>query len=667
MRFLPLVFLLLISIPAFGQDAQLRKGQAHTASLNTGDQHTYTIDAKDGQFVFARVHQNSVDVALEILDPSGQSVRKIDGPARGAELVQFETETDGEYRITVSPFEDEEGEYAIVLEKLEAIAKKPGQRVDQLMTAYSAKDSPGAAVQVWKDGKTLFSKAYGAADLTYGMPFTVETPTNIGSTSKQFTAFAVMLLVEDGKLTLDDDVRMHIPELPDFGTTVTVRNLLTHTTGYREFLNLATMDGRQLGHGDWIDRDEIVGFVQRQPKLQNEPGAEFNYNNTAFALAAEMVSRISEQPFPEFMADRVFGPIGMTHTQVRPSPEHILPGRSIGYTPGDGGYLEIGDLGGAMGAGGIYSTIGDLQRWAENLRNPRVGTAEIVTQMQTSYVLSTGDSTGYGLGLFLDEHRGLDRIHHGGADVAHRSQLARYPTINAGLTTQSNHAGFDGSIPFQIAELFFGDYMEDADAPAEAAPDDEAPWDPASFDPEILDDYVGGFALDAVAGFVLTFTREGDELFTQATGQQKLQVFPTSDSTFALRVVEASVTFHRDGDGSVNRITLHQNGDKPATRVSGDGGGAWEPTADELAAFAGRYFSEEVEAFYTIWMEDDGLVIKHRRSSEAKLSAAERDAFAGGALGQMTFERDKNDQIIAFYASNGRTRDVRFVRVPDSR
>ena len=158
---------------------------------------------------------------------------------------------------------------------------------------------------VIKGGKLAFVKAYGAADLTYGMPFTPETPTNIGSSSKQFTGFALALLASRGKISLDDDVRKHIPELKDFGKKITVRHLLTHTTGYREFINTLIIEGRQVLEGDYIAPDEVIKVINRQPTLQNEPGAEFNYNNSAFSLATIVVERVTGRPFSEWMRDEV--------------------------------------------------------------------------------------------------------------------------------------------------------------------------------------------------------------------------------------------------------------------------------------------------------------------------------------------------------------------------
>src|SRR4029079_1937667 len=235
------------------------------------------------------------------------------------------------------------------------------------------RDTPGAVVGVIKSGKLTFVKGYGEADLTYGMPFTAETPTNIGSSSKQFTGFALALLASRGKLSLDDDVRKHIPELKDFGTKITVRHLLSHTTGYREFVNTLLISGRQVMEGDYIGPDEVIKVANSAPSLQNVPGAEFNYNNSAFSLATTVIERVSGLPFPEFMRQEVFLPLGMTHTQVRASPGQIIHGRAVGYIPADGGFKEVRDLGASAGAGGIYTTPGDVAKWMGNFHTGTLG------------------------------------------------------------------------------------------------------------------------------------------------------------------------------------------------------------------------------------------------------------------------------------------------------
>ncbi len=637
------------------QPITLSVGRPVRAALARGDTARYRFDADSNVIARVAVDQISANTLIRILSPRGRVLRTVNATRRGMERTQVEISETGLHQIEVIPVDSAVGDFAITLVAREVLSKDPRTFAAQLLAPYDRTDGPGAAVAVWRGGRTLFAKGYGMANLAYNVPFTATTPTNIGSTSKQFTAFAVMLLVEQGKLRLDDDVRKHIPELPDLGRTVTVRNLLTHTSGYRELYNGLSLAGRRFDEGDHVDRSEVIGIVQHQPALQNAPGAEFNYNNTGYALTALVVERVSGMTFPEFMQRQVFGPIGMTHTMVRSDRHGTVPGATEGYTRGaNGEWRTLGDLPASMGAGSIYTTLGDLQRWVENYAHPRVSTEASIAQMMTPFTLTDGKSTGYGMGLFVDTQGPLKRIQHGGADVAHRSMLAYYPGIEAGVTVQSNDAGFDSQIAFRIAQAFFAELTPAPKATVAGAA--------ATFDPVRFDEFVGRYALDAAPQFVLSFTRSADSLFTQATGQARLPLTATSDSTFAIRGIEASVTFLRDAQRKVVGLTLNQNGVQRATRLMADAPKAWAPTAAELNAFTGRFFSEELEAYYTISVKDGALIVENRRSSAVKLAPGVKDTFVVDAT-TLNFERDRNGQVIGFYAGNTRTRDVRFARV----
>ena len=576
--------LLVISAPALSaQDAvALRAGETRTATVAAGDTLRYSLDTQPEWYVRASVEQVSARVAVRIVRPDDTQLRRVDQRRRGLERFWFETEQEGAYQLQVIPVDDEEGEFRIEIERLEPFATDPEALAEQILSFYDGPDSPGAGVRVWRDGRTLYSRTGGMANLAYGVPFRDDNPTNIGSTSKQFTGFAVMLLVERGLVSLDDDVREYVPELPDFGQTVTVRHLLVHASGYREIYNLLIMAARRFFEGDAVSRDEIIQVVQRQPALQNDPGAEWNYNNTAYGLAALVVERVSGQSFDAFMAEHVFGPLGMTRSAVRPHTAAIIPGRTMGYAPDEaGGYQEMRDLGASVGAGAVYASLEDLQTWVENYHSPRVGTRETMEQMMTPFVTTQGDTTSYGLGLMIDEQGGLKRIHHGGADVAHRSMLAYYPEIGAGITVQSNHSGFSSNLAFRLAGAFFADAMEEEEEAV--AEEDASEEDPLEEEDEVVD--------------------EPEE---------------------------------------------------------------WKPTPDELRTFTGRYFSEEVETFYTIAVgEDDRLVLQHRRFADSPLTPGERDEFSASGIvsAQLSFERDRNGQILGFYMSNQRSRDVRFQQI----
>lgn len=629
------------------------------ARIARSDTVRYRVEADSAFLLRLTVEQLSTNVGVRVLGPTGTAIRGVNASPRGTERLQVETLAKGAQQVQVVGLDSVAGEFVITLTANEALSNDPRKFADQLLAPWDRTDGPGAAVAVWRGGRTLLAKGYGMANLAYDIPFTVTTPTNIGSTSKQFTAFAIMLLADEGKLSLDDDVRKHIPELPDLQKTVTVRNLLTHTTGYREIYNALSIAGRRMGEGDYVSREEMIGLVQRQPSLQNAPGAEFNYNNTSYAFAAMIVERVAKQPFPEFMAQRVFVPLGMTRTSVRADRHATVKGATVGYSRApNGDWRALGDLASSMGAGGIYTTLGDLQRWAQNLASPRIGTKASVATMMTPFTLTNGKSTGYGLGLFIDTQGPLKRVHHGGADVSHRSQLAYYPELDAGVTVQSNDGGFDSSIAFRIAKAFFPEITPPATA--------TAAFNAATYDVKRFDQFVGRYALDAAPQMVLAFSRSADSLMVQPTGQPPYQLTATSDSAFSLRGAPASLTFHRDAQGKVTGLTWHQGGDQKASPLVGEAPKPWTPTAKELAAYTGRFFSDELETFYDITEKGGRLVVSNRRFASASLVPRAKETFGGsGDIADVTlvFERDRNGGVIGFYAGNGRARDIRFARV----
>ena len=662
MRLATVLLALAVTAPSQAQ-MPLALDTPQAGALDAGDRDAYALDLEDNTFVSGAAMQLSVDVVVTVTGPDGAEIGVFDGPARGPEPFQFEAEAAGRYTLAVEPFEDETGDYTVALRRVEPVATTPAGRVDQAMARFEG-DGPGAVVAVLEDGEVVFEKAYGRANLTHGVPMTLETRTNIGSTSKQFTAMALALLDQRGVLSLDDDVREHVPELPDLGATVTIRNLLTHTSGYREFLNLLALTGRRIDLGSYIDRDEIVQILQRQPALQDAPGMAFNYNNSGYALAALIVERATGQLFPDWMAENVFAPLGMTQTVVRADPTVIVPNSAQGYTMGeDGRWREAVDLYGAMGAGAIYSTAGDLARWARNYQTAELGGPEVIREMTTPFVLEDGTDTGYGLGVFVDEMGGLRRVHHGGADNAHRSMLMAFPESGSGVVVEFASPENADGFAARVAREFFEDrFVQDVPDEAEGPADLEA----ADFPDALFDDYAGRYALDVAPSFVLEFRRGDGGYLTQATGQGPLEIVPTSDSTFVLTAVEAGVTFHRDPDGVVRSATLHQNGDNRATRLG------VEPMSEaetDLEAYAGRYFSSELEVVYTLALEDGALVARIPGVADT-FSARETtaDTFVVTAYGgfpiTLAFERDASGAVSGFEAdAAGRTRGVTFERM----
>lgn len=660
-RSLSPLFILLLLAPAVSAQAAQRAepGETYHETLGIDETRTHALSLAADWFVSGRVMQDGVDVVVTVTGPDGEQVARFASAVGvpGPQSFQFSTEAAGEYRLEVTPADSgESGSYRLRVERSEPVATTPEGKLDQALALFD-EGTPGAIVAVIRGGEVDVARSYGAANLAYGVPFTERTPTNIGSTSKQFTGFALALLQARGELSLDDDVRDHIPELVDFGETITLRHLLSHTSGYREFVNTLLMGGRQILEGDHIGRDEVLEVIRRQPELQNDPGAEFNYNNTAFSLLTLVVERVTGRPFPEWMADEVFGPLGMEHTVVRATPGQIVPRSAMGYVPGAGGFLEVRDVPASMGAGGIYTTVGDLARWMGNLGSGELGGEEVIRELTTPYVLTTGDTTSYGLGLFIDEQGGHKRWQHGGSDIAHRSTFVYYPELDAGYVVLSNYAAMPGSVARIVAESYF-DAGRDAETVAEAVAE---PAETAALvvDAGLLERYAGRYELAAAPGVILSVTETNGALQLQLPGQPELPLSPTSDSTFAVEGVDAHLTFHRTDEGDVDALTLHQEGDHRAARL------ADTVEAVDLSEFVGRYFSEELETFYRMEVDDDRLVMHHRRFAPARLDHAGGDTFTGTLpVTHIEFERDEEGRVTGFRAGNVRARDIWFERQP---
>ncbi len=544
---------------------------------------------------------------------------------------------------------------SLIVAPVMALERDPDlqEKLEELLATMDG-ERPGAVAGLVRDGELVAAHAVGLADLSFGMPFIVDTPTNIGSTGKQFTGYALARLHEQGQLSLDDDIRDYFPDLPDFGETVTLHHLVTHTSGYREFLNALALAGVRIEKGDWIEPEEAIALIRRQPELQNSPGAEWNYNNTGYVLVAKVIEQVTNTSFAEWLAQEVFQPLKMNATGVRLDPTVVVANAARGYSQQEEAWREARDLGGAPGAGAVYTTVGDMARWMAELATfAHAGSA--VGKMLTEPF----EGTTYGLGLIIEDWRGQRRWQHGGGDLGHLSAFYYYPDLNAGIMLFANHHELPPTLVDDLTELLIGDALE----PLETTEDD-APIDPdAPFEDHFFDAYVGRYELEAMPGFVLRFFRDEERYMIQANGQPAFAMTPVDARSFTIDVVNARVVFCIDDDdgGIAPALTLFQNGEHRAVRLDDE-----ESGAVNLADFVGRYFSEELEVFYDISVDDEQLVLHQRRLGSHPLRHRSDDGFdAEFPLGSIDFERDEAGRITGLKAGNVRTRDVWFERMAD--
>jgi CubicO group peptidase (beta-lactamase class C family) len=327
--------------------------------------------------------------------------------------------------------------------------------IDELFAKWNQPDSPGCALAVIKEGKVIYERGYGCANLEYGTPIRPSTVFNIASASKQFTAMSVLLLVQQGKLSLEDDIRKYVSEVPDFGRVITIRHLVHHTSGLRDLEELCAMAGWRVD-GDVIAREHMLDMVSHQKELNLSPGDEYLYCNMGYCLLAEIVARLSGQSFGEFAAANIFRPLGMTNTHVHDDHQRIVRNRAYSYEPeGDNSFRNAVANRSAVGGGGIYSTVEDLARWVNNFDHGRVGGPAVLKQMHERGVLNNGRRRSlYAFGLYIDDYKGVKMVAHGGVSAGYRSDIIRFPDQKLAVVLLANTSAIDAlQLSREVADI----------------------------------------------------------------------------------------------------------------------------------------------------------------------------------------------------------------------
>lgn len=524
------------------------------------------------------------------------------------------------------------------------------RHVDSLMAAYDSAGTPGGVVGVMRGSEVVFAEGYGMASLAHGIPNTPETRFNIGSVSKQFLAFAFAMLAERGRLSLDDPVAEHLEDWPTFRDTVRLRHLLTHTSGYREAYGTLALAGKPAGE-NYLPREEALEVVRRQPELEFPAGSEYQYNSTAYVILAEILERVTGEPAAAWVEANVLGPLGMEDTRIETAVGEVIPRAADSYTDAEGGgHLRLVSNRAIFGAAEVFTTVADLATWLRNFRTAEVGGRAVQEALRERFVLTSGDTTDYALGLGVDEHRGLRRLQHSGGHAGYRTQLSYYPELDAGVVVMSNYDEVDsGEVADRVAEFAFGERMEpEAPQPRVLAADVE----PVAVDSSRLAAYAGTYRSEE--GDLLTFETRGDTL----VGDGQFPLVPVADTLFRVRGVPAGVSFHPDEDGTVTRATVIRSGERAVYRRIDP----WHPSPAELSRFAGRYESPELETHYVVAVADSQLVARHRWLGRMPLDPLWEDAFEAENGPRLEFERNQMGLVTGFYASVGRTRNVWFQR-----
>jgi CubicO group peptidase (beta-lactamase class C family) len=336
------------------------------------------------------------------------------------------------------------------------------RKIDSLFATYNS-ETPGVAVAVMQNGKIVFEKGYGMANLEYNIPITPNTVFHVASVSKQFTAFAIYLLEKEDKISFDDDIRKYLPEIPSFGSTITIQHLLSHTSGLKDQWALLTLAGWRMD--DVITTEQILKLIRKQEKLNFPPGTQFQYSNTGYTLLAEIIEKVTGMSFSDYTTKSIFEPLGMVNSQFYDDHEKIVKNRAYSYAGENEKYKKRKLNYSNVGPTSLFTTVEDMAKWARNFEKPIIGDQELINRYNEISTLHNGDPAILGVidgetiyhskGQFKRNYKGLTLYNHTGGDAGFRTYLARFPEKEFSVILFSNDADFDRlGKGLKIAELF---------------------------------------------------------------------------------------------------------------------------------------------------------------------------------------------------------------------
>jgi CubicO group peptidase (beta-lactamase class C family) len=528
-------------------------------------------------------------------------------------------------------------------------------RVDPLFATWNRPDSPGCGVGVSRNGAVIYEHGYGMASLERKVPITSSTVFPLASITKPFTAMSVLLAAERGLLSLDDDVSKYIPDWSNRETRVTIRHVLTHTSGLRDAY---VLQGWAPHNGN--SNDAFIKILSRQRGLNSVPGAEYQYNNGGYLLLGRILERASGQTLGAFADANVFKPLGMTGAYFNGDPVRTAPDHASGYSPQANGWRLVPEGSGYAGNAGMMSSVRDLLLWANNFADARVGTPALLARMQTATVLTGGQTTPHGMGFGFGNYRGARTLRTSGGDVGVASELVLYPDQKLAIAVLCNmdSAVMGGlatvnvtDLTNGVADIFFDDLLEPRPAPSAGAP----PPPPVSLSADELASKTGLYRTGSDENhIVLMSVRDGRLTAWDFWGDNYAMLMtPISPNRFMLPGVTLEFSPAEAG--------------RPQSWHVIDGGGRrllelplmkFDISKADLPSFVGEYRSDELDVTYTVAIRDSSLILQ-----SSTLYPVSRDAFVGDYMGTVQFLRDARGAITVFTLNRNNARGVRFERL----
>jgi CubicO group peptidase (beta-lactamase class C family) len=528
--------------------------------------------------------------------------------------------------------------------------------IDAIFADYDKADVPGCALGVYQDGEIAYRRGYGMANLDYGIPIDSASVFDTASVGKQFTAATVALLAESGAISLSDPLSKYFPEFPAWANDITIYQLIYHTSGIRDYLTLAMLAGKG-DDADYYTDEWALKAIARQQETNFPPGSQHLYSNSGYFLLAHLVKRASGKSLREYAQENLFDPLGMKNTHFHDDQAQIVPHRATGYAPVDDGFeLSMTTLE-MVGDGGVYNTIDELLFWDRNFYDNRLGKGgpELIELLTTPGKLNDGTVLDYAFALDVEDYRGQQLAQHGGAFVGYRAHTLHFPVLRFGVAVLCNRAdAAPGVLGLQVADLLLADKLEPV------AAKDELKVEPGfSLDAAELAVYAGDF-WEPDEAFAAESRMIDGKLWAVHSPTRQNELQPIGPDRFRMigLPVDALVEFDMGGDRIVEMRLF----------VNGDARGVFTPferlqlSAEQLAAYAGNFYSPELDIVYALSVKDGKLWFDLDDEGPQELTAMFGETFENPDYGAFTFTRNASGQVTGFTLQSGRVRNLAFVR-----
>ena len=527
-----------------------------------------------------------------------------------------------------------------------ATSQNTKKNIDGLFSHWE-KNKPGGVVLVTHKNQLIFSKAYGLENIPYNIPNTTETVFNIGSLSKQFTAMGIVLLQLDGKLSFDDDIRKYLPELPDFGKTITIRNLLQHTSGLRSSPELFGLAGWR--DGDAISNEDVYSYLAKQTDLNFAPNSEFMYSNSGYILLAKIIETVSKQDFKNWMKEKIFQPLEMNSTFVEEDYSKIITKTASSYTEIEPVvFINVENFDLTYGASNVYSTGSDILKWSKNFNQTHEKWLKAFSILKTLDTLSNGKKNEYAFGVFVDDFFGNHRIQHTGAIAGFRSIMYTYPNDDLQIVILLN---FTSNQLFELADQISLLFLKNN---SEKVFTNTSLINPIKLDTDSLKKYEGMYWNDT-ENYSRKIYVKNDTLWYLRSNNKKSPLIPIAENEFQIGGINEKLVLKFENNN--NRLSLITANSSITTFEKFEDK---TPTIEDLKAYIGDFYSNELETFYKIGLKDGKLYGYHFRYGEFEVQILKKDVLSWSGMAISKYQRNENGNILGFTITMNRIRNLWF-------